>query len=493
MLERFLENYIDELYSKQNMRALPEQQGLFSKQDYYQLLRPVIEVVSQYKDYSIQELRNKLYEISGLEEKVKHFVKDRQMTPGMVFSYGTDNYKEIVVIGNRQEFVLNDQGILVPDVEPMERDTIIELNSEGKPFIAVSLSMLATQGIINLDDRITKYAPQFKNLKDVSIFDLLTFRVPLKTKARVDAAKSREEAEQILFDIEVDISNDNTRPYTDMGAMVLKYVIESASGMSYYDFLNKYIFKKIGMNETYVTVPKTKLDRVASNNFSGKYLASGEFVFTTSNPKGIAYDPKARIMGQPEGNLSGHAGLFSTTDDMVTFSKALIDGRLISQEEVFNMGKNQTGRLLGVNDKGEKIYVQYLGALCYSKNPILANSEVYHPLSGATFASGGFTGTQLTIDPINRLFFSLMSNKVHNRLISIDKSQQQNVQVDEKGMRFITLPNGEIKVDSTRFAWDRDALVVHPAINLAIQYQMLDKLLGYDKETNKSEENVRYI
>ena len=75
-------------------------------------------------------------------------------------------------------------------------------------------------------DEIIKYEPRFKNLKGVTIFDLITFNTPLKTNGRVDRAFNKEEAEKILFDIEIDNTNNNTRPYTDMGAMVLKYVIE---------------------------------------------------------------------------------------------------------------------------------------------------------------------------------------------------------------------------------------------------------------------------
>lgn len=157
------------------------------------------------------------------------------MVPGMVFSYGTNNYKETVVIGNRQEVTIDKNGTLVPDLEKMTEDTIFDLASVTKLFTSLSILKLVENNIIKLDDDIIKYAPEFKKMNGITIFDLLSFRVPLKTNGRIDNASSLEESVKKLFDIEIDTNSTNNRPYTDMGAMVLKYVIEKASGLKYYD------------------------------------------------------------------------------------------------------------------------------------------------------------------------------------------------------------------------------------------------------------------
>ena len=472
MLEQYLEDYVNDLYEKQNNGSCLEQQGLYTKKEYYELLKPVIELVSNYKDYSIDELRNKLYENSQIEENLNDFIYKKEMVPGMVFSYGTKNYKETVIVGNRQEVSLNEQGKIVPDLEQMTEDTIFDLASVTKVFTSVSLLKLVQDGVIRLNDTVVKYAPQFKNLNDVTIYDLMTFGVPLKTNGRVDRASSREEAEQILFGIERDLESTNKRPYTDMGAMVLKYVIESASGMNYYHFVEENILKKLNMKDTHVVVPKMKLDRVSSTNLDGKYYKDGNFAITTNAPKGIVYDPKAQIMGQKDGVLSGHAGMFSTANDMTNLAKGIISGKVINEEYVEMMAKNRTGRKYIEDDK-EK-YIQYLGMLCYSKNPILADSELFHAMSGKSFASAGWTGTQLTVDPINELYFFMAANRSHNRMTFIDPAQRDKIEVNENGKKTILLPNGDVKIDATRFAWDRDAAIVHPALKLTIQYKMLE-------------------
>lgn len=472
MLENYLEDYVNNLYENQNIGAVPEQQGLYTKKDYFELLKPVIELISNHKDYSIDELRNKLYENSNIEENLIDFIYKKEMVPGMVFSYGTKSYKETVVIGNRQEISLNEKGEIVPALEKMTADTIFDLASVTKVFTSISILKLVQNGIISLNDEVVRYVPQFKNLKDVTIYDLITFGVPLKTNGRVDRASTREEAEQILFNIEIDQESTNKRPYTDMGAMVLKYVIESASGMNYYNFVYENILKQMNMNDTHVVVPKMKLDRVSSTNLDGKYYKDGNFSITTNAPKGVVYDPKAQIMGQQDGVLSGHAGMFSTASDMTSFAQGIMGGQIIDEDYVEMMAKNRTGKKY-IEDEKEK-YIQYLGMLCYSKNPILSDSELFHAMSGKSFASAGWTGTQLTVDPVNELYFFMAANRSHNRMTFIDPAQRDKVETDENGKKTILLPNGDIKIDATRFAWDRDAAVVHPALKLTIQYKMLE-------------------
>ena len=477
-----LENYVENLMENQNNVVCLEQMNLYSKTDYYEILKPVIDVINNNPDASIEELRNKLYEMSPVEDKVKSFILERQMAPGMVIKYGTKNFEETIVIGNRQEVGIDESGNLVPAIEKMTDDTIFDLASITKIYTGLSIIKLVEKGIINLEDQVQKYVPEFKNLKDVTIMDLLTFNKPLKTNGRIDRAKSYSEALEILNNIEVDYDSigSTKNPYTDMGAMVLKFVIEKVINMSFYDFIDKAILQKLGLTDTHVLVPSYKLDRVASTNLERKYYEDGNIGITKDVLKSISHDPKARIMGQPLGNLSGHAGLFSTAKDMTVLAKGIINGNIISMENVLAMSENKTGRKY--IDNGEIKYVQYLGRLCYSKNPHLASSEVFHALSGRTFASAGFTGNQLTVDPINNLYFFMAGNRTHNRFSYIHQSQRDLV-IEDSITKRKTVPtsDGDI-VDATRFAWDRDAKIVHPIIILTLQYKLLEDIFNYNKD-----------
>lgn len=168
---------------------------------------------------------------------------------------------------------------------------------------------------------------------------------------------------------------------------------------------------------------------------------------------------------------------------MTRLALSLINCGVLPREMIEMMGDNKTGNL-------EKS-VQYLGMLCYSKNPVQDNSEIYHPLSGKTFASAGWTGTQFTVDPVNKIYYSLLSNRSNNRMTYIDDSEKDLVMTNEKGMKSITLPNGKTMVDATRYAWDRDRALVHPVIKLAIQYGFLDEIYEREKENIVQPRKIR--
>ena len=483
MLEQYLEQYVEELYKKSNIGLKGNQYDLYSKEEFYKLLKPVIELFKK-DNLTLEEMREQLYIQSGIETKVDNFINKREMAPGMVFRIGTKNYEETIIIGNRQEVKLDESNNIVPSVEEMTEDTIFDLASITKLFTSLSILKLVQDKSISLNDEIIRYVPKFKKLKGVTIFDLLSFRVPLKTNGRIDKASTSEEAEKILFDIEVN-NVETTRPYTDMGAMVLKYVIEEVSGMNYYQYVKENILDKLNMKDTHIIVPKMKLDRVASTNLGVKYYKDGNINITTHN-NGTVYDEKAQILLPKE---SGHAGMFSTVNDMSNLSKGIIGGQVIDEKYVRRMAKNRIGRKYIENN--EEKYVQYLGYLCYAKNPCYLDTEVFHAMSGRTFASAGWTGTQLTVDPINEIYFFMAGNRSHNRMTYIDPVHRDKVSTNENNKKTIVLPNGKVMTDSTRYAWDRCYDIINPALSLSLQYKMLEDLYELINEKIESDSKTR--
>ena len=75
--------------------------------------------------------------------------------------------------------------------------------------------------------------PEFKNLENTTIYDLLKFRVKIVTDMRVDSAKNKNEALQILYTAHPDKNQQVSNAYTDMGAMILRCVIEKVTGMTF--------------------------------------------------------------------------------------------------------------------------------------------------------------------------------------------------------------------------------------------------------------------
>ena len=271
--------------------------------------------------------------------------------------------------------------------------------------------------------------------------------------------------------------------------MILRYVIEKITGLSYYDFLDKTFFKKILMSDTYFKVPDYKIDRVASNNFDSKVMNDGNIVTNTSNYPGIVYDRKAQIMGQEVDRLTGHAGLFSSATDMTNLMKNIIDGNLLSDELVSEMAKNRQGRSY-LDENGLKNYVQYFGYMTYSKHPIREYSEVFHGLSGKAFAGAGWTGTQMTVDPLNELYFFLGSNRAHNRVTFVSNNQKDKIITNSKKQGII-MPDGTFKTISKDFAMERGEVIERPIFRLLLQYKMLEDM--FSLKNDKIEKNTRVV
>ena len=460
--------YLELLIKRQNLDADIKQMSLFSRDDYLNMLHQVLMVYKNNPDLTLDEMRNILYQKAGIDTIVDDLVYKKNIIPGFVCSYGTPEHRETIVVGNKSEVALKN-GKVVENTQKMEIDTIFDLASVTKLFTSLSILKLVDKNEIKLSDPITKYAPEFKNLNGVTIFDLLSFRVPLKTDKRIDNTSSRNEAEYVLHNISI---NENLRPhtYTDMGAMVLKYVIENVSGKTYYDFLNSEILSEAQMNNTNIRYDDPL--RIAQTGLDYKITKKG-IILNKKYNDGLPYDQKAVAMGQKDGNLSGHAGLFSNAEDMIKLSKALIKNKVISKPLLTEMAKNR----LDYDSTPSMIWGsnQTYGYLVYSKNPNHKYTEVEHFLSGRSFASYGWTGCKLVVDPENKIYTFFGSNRSHNRVTGIDKDVKDKIIRHDNR---IILPNGKEIVDATRFAFEKDQ-IIDAITRLTFQYKMLEDINDY--------------
>ena len=465
---------IDNLIDANNCTEDNSQKNLFNKEDYETLLNDVLDVLKANKDLSLEELREKLYEKSNLEEIIRDFFINVKKAPGAVISFGTNNYQEKIIVGNRQEIDFNENKIIDNYVLKMEEDTIFDLASVTKLFTSVAILQLAGNGDLKLNDSIKKYLPMFNNLGNHTIFDLLTFQ-PYHTEKRIDSVKTKEEAESILFDarpysIRELIGRDR---YNDIAPMILKYIVEEVTQEPFEKYVYENILLKGNMKSTYVKVDDDKLDRIANNNFIYKIGNDGVLYVNSSINKGVASDAKAAILGQPNGNLSGHAGLFSTCDDLVSFSKGLIDGTILHPDLTIEMSKNRT--LGQIAYYGNIEYPQYYGFLCHSKHPNELFSEVYQGLSGRALSQQGWTGTQVTIDPINKINLVFLSNRIHNRIVENKKKERKT-----------------FLIDSSRYAFEKNK-VTNACLKLALEEKILEDIIGKDIEKERVIKKVKTI
>lgn len=475
-----LNQFIDFLIVNQNNNADLSQQNLYSKEQYYQLLLPVLKLIERYNN--IDQIREKLFNRSALIKGLKTIINDRKLVAGMNLTYGTLNYRETIIIGNKQEVTLKDKKI-IKDVEKMTYDAIFDLASVTKLFTSLVTMKLIKDKVININDQVGDYDTRFLYIKKITIKELLTF-IPLEISCQTNNKQllffnkvSSEEMEKILFRV---IKKKNFKPgidrrYNDLAPMVLKYVLERATNKPFYDLVCQYIIHPLKMNDTCIKVPSSKLKRIVNTNYEYKCFKSNNQVFITNSNKGTVNDLKARIMGKENTILAGHAGLFSTTEDLVKLAIGIINDKLLTKKEILSLTKNRTGKRIKKNK-----YAQYFGYLCFLKNPHSYRSEVYHPLSGCSLAIWGFTGVYIIVDYLNKIYLVLGSNRTHNRVTVLNKGCN-NLVLRDKETKYLLIKGRKVYLSKT-LPFTKDPYLIRPALRLSLQYRFLEYIYKIDNK-----------
>ncbi|MEO6864728.1 MAG: serine hydrolase domain-containing protein [Gemmatimonadaceae bacterium] len=275
---------------------------------------------------------------------------------------------------------------------PVDPDsTIYDLASLTKVVATTSAIMaLYDDGTIHLDDKVVHWIPTFTGgWKDsVTIRQLLTHRSGLPPGRELwrhmgDPARAR--AAVISTPLVKGCPPGSCYMYSDLGADMLGFIAEAASGERLDDFTERRIFDPLGMMSTTFKVQPEDMH----------YLAP------TGAPRGRVHDSNAAALG----GIAGHAGLFSTASDLAVFAQMLLNGGAYEGTRIFSTA---TVRLFTTRAAGTRA----LGwDTCDSAN-VRATCGRY--LSARAFGHTGFTGTSMWIDPDRRMFMILLTNRVDN-------------------------------------------------------------------------------
>ena len=393
-----------------------------------------------------------------LEQGVFHLVDERKIVSGIAVSYGDLTRGESFCRGRIREVRLQD-GAFVPDEAPMDEDSVFDLASVTKLFTCIAVLQLAQRGKLRLDDTIFRLDKRFSQFagcdgRRPALVSNRRCRPPRAwTNSRAPGKRKR-----LLFDIQIG-PPPVRKFYTDMGAMVLKYVVESASDMAFSDYLNERVIRPLGMKRTFCAVPDELLGETVNCNYERRIINSA-FRLDTGCPPGTVHDPKARLLNTARPAPCGHAGLFSTLDDMTLLARGLLGGALLSRKTVLEIGVNRTG---GKLPNGEDS--QYMGYLCYSKQPVQTFSEVPAYFGERTIALNGFTGNHFSVDPEKDQFMILLANRIHNRATTVTgranpEDQTQRIRWDD----------GKDYIVSQNFVYTKDKFLKNHIGNILAAY-----------------------
>ena len=283
---------------------------------------------------------------------------------------------------------------VVPTPEPMTLDTIFDVASLTKVVATTtSVMILIDEGKIGLNDRVASFIPGFERhgKESITIRQLLTHMSGLRPDVDLVEPWSGYETAIALAIAEVPTSTPGTRfVYSDINFFLLGEIVRRVSGEPLDQFTRRRIFVPLGMSDTTFTPGESARRRIAPTG-------------DATAVRGVVHDPTARRMG----GVAGHAGLFSTADDLAIFCRMILGRgehrgvRILSPMAVASMTSPST-------PAGER-NVRGLGWDIDST--FSANRGELMPIG--SFGHTGFTGTSLWIDPASGMFAVFLSNRVH--------------------------------------------------------------------------------
>jgi uncharacterized protein YbbC (DUF1343 family)/CubicO group peptidase (beta-lactamase class C family) len=282
---------------------------------------------------------------------------------------------------------------LEPRREAMTVDTIFDLASLTKVIATTTAVMqLVEHGKIRLNDTVAKYLPEFgqNGKEDITVRQLLTHYSGLAPDIDLQPAwQGKETAYKLAFAEKPEAPPGSGFIYSDTNFIVLGALVEHVSGESLDHYSTAHVFSPLKMTRTRYVPPASWRPRIAPTQFDEHdHMLRGE-----------VHDPRALRMG----GVAGHAGLFSTADDLGKFAQALLDGGkgILSPLTVEKMtSPEQPPNATAVRGFGWDI-----------DSPFSSNRGDLLPVG--SFGHTGFTGTSIWIDPTTRTYIILLTNSVH--------------------------------------------------------------------------------
>jgi uncharacterized protein YbbC (DUF1343 family) len=303
----------------------------------------------------------------------------------------------VLLIGHNEEVVHRKafgMRSLEPAREAMTTDTIFDLASLTKCIATTtSIMQLVEQGRVRLNDPVSHYLPDFaqEGKQDITVRDLMTHYSGLGPDLDLKTEWSGHDTAYRMAMQQTPLNPPGARfLYSDINFETLGFLVEKVTGMSLADYAADHTFRPLGMMDTRFLPPPDLALRIAPT----QYDEHGQML------RGVVHDPTARRMG----GVAGHAGLFSTADDLARFAQDLLSGfTVLSRPSVEKMTTPQ--------QPGDAASLRGLGWDIDS--PFSSNRGELLPVG--SFGHTGFTGTSLWIDPVTDTYIILLTNAVHPR------------------------------------------------------------------------------
>ncbi len=333
---------------------------------------------------------------------------------------------------------LEAQGLMdIETKKPMATDAMFRIMSMTKPIVGVAVLMMVEEGKVRLNDPVSKFIPQFKDLKvgvlqgnqpppppagqrgapprfytvpqdrEITIKDLLTHTSGLvsgpignseNAKVALNGKESNADYIPRLGQVPLEFQAGTRWAYSaQAGFDTLVLVVERASGMKFDQFAAQRIFGPLGMKDTFFYPAESYNPRIAT-------------LYSKQADKGLVKQNNPNFMNGVF--FSGGGGIFTTAEDYLQFGQMLLNGgqlngkRLLSPRTVDLMRSAFIPDTLPGRARGESFGL----SVRVVTDPIQRGTA----LSAGSFGWSGAFGTHFWVDPKEKVVAILMTQTANN-------------------------------------------------------------------------------
>ena len=278
--------------------------------------------------------------------------------------------------------------------ERVDRDTIFDIASISKLFTSIAVLQQVDQGRMRLDAPVAEYLPEFGvNGKDrITVQQLLTHTSGLQAEVKLWTLPPERRIPTVM-ELTPEHPPGSSYTYSDPNMITLGLLVQRVAGAPLDEVVAEGITGPLGMDDTGYNPSPEELDRIAATEFQ------------IDPPRGMVRGQVHDENSWALGGVSGHAGVFSTADDLAVLGQALLNGgayggeRILREHTVEQMLTNFTGAFPG-NSHGLGFELDQRWYMAGLSGPRSAGHT-------------GYTGTSLVLDPASRSIAVLLTNRVH--------------------------------------------------------------------------------
>ncbi len=280
-----------------------------------------------------------------------------------------------------------------PNATAVSSGTMFDLASLTKVVATTAMAMiLYERGVLDLETPVVAIVPEFATTDprraSVSVRMLLAHSSGLPAYEKLFLrANTREELLALAFTTELAADPGTHAEYSDIGFIILGTLLERLADESLDSFCQREVFGPLAMAHTTFNPVKTLRETIPPT--------AEDRTFRHCIIQGEVQDENASMLG----GVAGHAGLFSTTEDLARFAHSMLNGGypILRPETVDLFTRREstpegTSRALGWDT---------------ASSP----SQSGKHFGPRAFGHLGYTGTSLWIDPDRQLSITLLTNR----------------------------------------------------------------------------------